>query len=80
MQMLHDKVALLVKMVLMIYAKTLESHEFQQKPIDPWPPATNPGDRACVIEPWRNLSLSAKCRQDFITIGANVRKAIIVRP
>lgn len=36
--------------------------------------------RACVIELWRNLSLCAERRQDFITIGANVRKAIIAWP
>lgn len=40
--MLGDKVALLVKTILMIYAKTLESLAFQQKAIDPRPPAAKP--------------------------------------
>lgn len=33
-----------------------------------------------VIEPWRNLSFSVGHCQDFITIGTNVRKAIIPLP
>lgn len=69
MQTLCDEVAVLVKTMLMIYAKTLESHAFQQKPIDPCPPAANPCFRAFVIESWQNLSLSAEHRQDFNTIG-----------
>lgn len=69
MQALRDEVAPLVKTMLMIYAKTLESHAFQQKPIDPCPPAADPCVRACVIESWQSLSLSAQRRQDFITIG-----------
>lgn len=77
MQTLSDEVALLVKTMLMIYAKAVESHAFQQKPIDPCLPATNPCIRALVIESRQNLSLSAEQRQDFITIGANVRKAIM---
>lgn len=69
MKALRDEVALLVKTMLMIYAKTPESHAFQQKPIDPCPPAANPCVRAGVIESWQRLSLSAPQRQDFITIG-----------
>lgn len=64
----------------MIYVKTWECDAFQQKPIDPCPPSTNPRVRTCVIEPQRNLSFSAEHRRDFITIGTNVRKAIITLP
>lgn len=69
MQALRDEVAMLVKTMLMIYAKALESHASQQKPIDPCPPAANPCIHACVIESWQRLSLSAQQCQDFITIG-----------
>lgn len=53
---------------------------FNKRQLTPGHRPPNPYVRACVIELWRNLSLSAERRQDFMTIGANVRKAIIAGP
>lgn len=52
----------------------------QLTPAHHLPTPTNLRTHTCVIEPWRNLSFSVGNCQDFITIGTNVRKAIIPLP